>query len=792
MRRLTSDTASTFGIDRGVLRVGRGRRRERDRPRRARARRCPSTATTSRTAPAASRRAPAATTTRSWPARCSWTTASTPARSPATSLRADRRRSIAPRSTWTRSPFTDSSTTDEGPIRGASPSCARLCSGLGALFGGCGLGASLAVLEHVTGRAAPSGPPRSSSSSPVRPTSSSSRSPRSSAATPPARPASSRHVGGQEIFTVLAALGRRDAPVGGRVGRATRRAPARRRARPRPLRPDHAGTIAERIEVRAGEPAAARGSRRHPRHTAAARCGSATRGAPTRRPRRSRSSATSFRWGSARPVGGGWSRTASTTPCAWSRCIPPSGSSPTSVCTRSPTGFGHGLVHLWAEDGTLLATASQSTIVRDLRNLATTHERAGDRPMSVPRRYGVTVPFGSLPLHEHKALYEELVALGYTDLWSAEAGGHEGLVPLALAAAWTPTLRLGTAILPVYTRGAATLAEATASMCQAAPGRFALGIGCSSPTIVENWNAVPFEKPYQRVRDTIRFLRAALSGREGHRRVRDVLGARASASTSPCPRCRRSSSGRCAAGMLRLAGREGDGAITNWLLPRRRPEDRRAGRGRQGDRRAASWCCPTTDFDTVRAVGRRMVAAYLTVPAYAAFQEWLGRGDAIREMNETWSAGDRAGALELVPDTLIDELIVHGTPEECRRRRRGVRRPPASPPPRPRSSPQGDELRAMLRALAPQPDRSGATARSCARRRTKRAQVRTRIPHHARSIWHQRRENRADVGPVVVVVVQTLTTGERARGASRWWPSSRWDDGRACGRSRSLLRSDPR
>ncbi|MBN2624050.1 MAG: thioesterase family protein, partial [Acidimicrobiales bacterium] len=27
-------------------------------------------------------------------------------------------------------------------------------------------------------------------------------------------------------------------------------------------------------------------------------------------------------------------------------------------------GFGHGVVHLWSEDGTLLATASQSTIVR--------------------------------------------------------------------------------------------------------------------------------------------------------------------------------------------------------------------------------------------------------------------------------------------------------------------------------------------------------------------------------------------------------------------------------------------
>ncbi|MFN8053035.1 MAG: thioesterase family protein [Acidimicrobiales bacterium] len=33
-------------------------------------------------------------------------------------------------------------------------------------------------------------------------------------------------------------------------------------------------------------------------------------------------------------------------------------------------GFGHGLVHLWAEDGTLLATASQSAIVRELESSA--------------------------------------------------------------------------------------------------------------------------------------------------------------------------------------------------------------------------------------------------------------------------------------------------------------------------------------------------------------------------------------------------------------------------------------
>ncbi|HEV2308964.1 MAG TPA: LLM class flavin-dependent oxidoreductase, partial [Acidimicrobiia bacterium] len=77
--------------------------------------------------------------------------------------------------------------------------------------------------------------------------------------------------------------------------------------------------------------------------------------------------------------------------------------------------------------------------------------------MTVPARHGITVPFTGVPLHEHRSWYEEVVALGYTDVWSAEAGATDAFTPLALAAAWTPQLRLGTAIVPVYTRGAATL-----------------------------------------------------------------------------------------------------------------------------------------------------------------------------------------------------------------------------------------------------------------------------------------------------------------------------------------------
>jgi alkanesulfonate monooxygenase SsuD/methylene tetrahydromethanopterin reductase-like flavin-dependent oxidoreductase (luciferase family) len=62
---------------------------------------------------------------------------------------------------------------------------------------------------------------------------------------------------------------------------------------------------------------------------------------------------------------------------------------------------------------------------------------------------------------------------------------------------------------------------------------------------------------------------------------------------------------------------------------------------------------------------RRHVAAYLTVPVYTAFQQWLGRGDQLVALLEAWKAGDRRRAVEVVPDELIADLFVTGTPAQC-------------------------------------------------------------------------------------------------------------------------------
>ncbi|MEI7592116.1 MAG: LLM class F420-dependent oxidoreductase [Actinomycetes bacterium] len=288
------------------------------------------------------------------------------------------------------------------------------------------------------------------------------------------------------------------------------------------------------------------------------------------------------------------------------------------------------------------------------------------------QRHGMTIPFDHVPLVDQREWFEELVDLGYTDVWSSEANGADAFTPLALASVWAPTLRLGNAIVPVFTRGPATLAQSVGSIAQAAPGRFVLGLGTSSDVIVERWNDIPFEEPYKRTRDMIRFLRLALTG-EKVTETYDTFKVKGFKLGIVPPARVPILVGALREGMLKLAGREGDGAIINWLsaedVKTVAPIVRQFGPNDDGTEKeivARIFVAPTTDADTVRAMGKFAIAAYLNVPVYAAFHEWLGRSEQLGEMWRLWKEGDRKAALAAIPDEVVDQLIVHGSPEQCR------------------------------------------------------------------------------------------------------------------------------
>jgi probable F420-dependent oxidoreductase len=279
-------------------------------------------------------------------------------------------------------------------------------------------------------------------------------------------------------------------------------------------------------------------------------------------------------------------------------------------------------------------------------------------------RYGITIPFDGVPLMDQRGLIEELPDLGYTDAWTGESNAADGFTPLVLAAMWAPTLNLGTAVVPVYTRGPGLLAMQAATLAEVAPGRFAFGIGTSSDVIVQRWNATPFDRPYQRVRDTVRFLKSALAGDkvDAVYETFEVHGFRLDRKPRIPPPVY---VGALRSGMLGLAGREADGAVINWLSA----EDVKTVAPSVGPDKAVVariFVCPSTDADQVRAVGRMVAAAYLNVKVYAEFHRWLGRGELLQGMWQAWAAGDRKGALAAIPDQVIDDLIVHGSPQECR------------------------------------------------------------------------------------------------------------------------------
>jgi len=242
------------------------------------------------------------------------------------------------------------------------PVVPELCSGMGALFGGCALGAAIEVLERLAGRplvwataqflefARPPSVVELEATEVVRGHSSS----------------QGRVLGtvdGREIFTVVAALGRRDLPWEGEWA-VHPDVPPPEESPTRPLMPHMVGTLAERLEMRlanARQPEALDGTPgdgrsalwvRLPEHLSATASALAIVG-------------DYVPWGISQALGRPTGSNSLDNTLRMVRVHPTEWVLADVRVQAVADGFGHGVVHLWSEDGTLLATASQSAVVRD-------------------------------------------------------------------------------------------------------------------------------------------------------------------------------------------------------------------------------------------------------------------------------------------------------------------------------------------------------------------------------------------------------------------------------------------
>ncbi|MBO0705963.1 MAG: LLM class flavin-dependent oxidoreductase [Candidatus Dormibacteraeota bacterium] len=262
-------------------------------------------------------------------------------------------------------------------------------------------------------------------------------------------------------------------------------------------------------------------------------------------------------------------------------------------------------------------------------------------------RYGVTIPFEHLPGSALREQLEEAGRLGIEEAWSYERNVFDAFTPLAAAATAHPTMRLGTSIVPVFTRPPGLLAMSAAGLAELAPGRFVLGVGGSTETIVTGWMGVPFAKPLQRVRETILTVRALLGGE----RVGKLTLYRPPATPPPIY--------MAALGerMLRLAGEIADG-VAFFMASAGSVPGLLRGTGRELDSVARVIVLCGQDHAQNVAFARRFITGYAILPFYARFLESQGWGEAVRAIQRRWEAGDRAGANQEVPEEMAESLML--------------------------------------------------------------------------------------------------------------------------------------
>ncbi len=298
----------------------------------------------------------------------------------------------------------------------------------------------------------------------------------------------------------------------------------------------------------------------------------------------------------------------------------------------------------------------------------------GEGAVTLAKRMAVTLPAGPRLEHTIERL-KWAEDNGYPDAWFSDSGAPDTLTQVAAVAHHTSSIRIGVAVTPVYTRTPAVLAASVNVIGQQLPGRFVMGIGSSSQTIMGKFNGIPLTKPLTRVKETAVLMRSMLAGEKSAFEGETVSssGYRQAPLENPPPIY----IGALRPKMIEMAAEHGDGVIFNlWpssALPKMM-EHVKIGAERAGKswedveivNRAMVLC--TDDKAAGRNLFRAAFAPYFATPVYNKFLAWAGHGDTADTIAEGWATKDRDKTTGAFSDALIDEIAIIGNEDEVRER----------------------------------------------------------------------------------------------------------------------------
>ncbi|HEV7460920.1 MAG TPA: LLM class flavin-dependent oxidoreductase [Solirubrobacteraceae bacterium] len=223
-------------------------------------------------------------------------------------------------------------------------------------------------------------------------------------------------------------------------------------------------------------------------------------------------------------------------------------------------------------------------------------------------------------------------SLGYEAAYTTHIAGRESLTVVTAYALATERIRVGTGVVPIYTRTPATMAQTAATIDELSGGRLNLGLGVSHRPVVEGWHGQTIDKPVAEMREYVAIVRAILRGESPPAGEKWQTGFQLGG-LDPRPDVRIYVAALMP-GMLRLAGEIADGVIL-WLcnpnyirdvvVPEVTTGRERAGKTLEGfDVVAAVPAAVTDDPTPAYDAMRRELLTYFGLPFYRAMIERSG------------------------------------------------------------------------------------------------------------------------------------------------------------------------
>jgi F420-dependent oxidoreductase-like protein len=268
----------------------------------------------------------------------------------------------------------------------------------------------------------------------------------------------------------------------------------------------------------------------------------------------------------------------------------------------------------------------------------------------------------------------EAERLGYESAYVTHIAGRDSQAVLAAYATRTDKIKLGTGVLPIYSRTPVATAQIAATVDELAGGRSILGLGVSHRVTVENWYGQTIDKPVREMREYVETVRAIFRGEPppaGNQRFKTSFGFMGYAARPDFPIYVAALS----PAMLRLAGEIGDGVIL-WLcnpdyirdvvVPEVTKGRERADKTLEGfDIVAAVPSAVTDEPEAARAKLRKDLIPYFSLPFYRAMIERSGFEDDVAGYDSGMQKGDPDAAGEAISDRFLKTLTAIGDQAEA-------------------------------------------------------------------------------------------------------------------------------